>query len=175
MTKIEKVQLVVALVLLSLALWLVLFADRNDIFQIEMVAALSFCIAAYMLLKRLPTPEQYSQNLKGVIMKNKIEILKDFFTGVLAILIILCPLVVIGYFIYDGVGATKQEVNQIIDNQFNERISSGNCVVSGTEEIWKSGDVDVIIVKKYNCADGSILKRDYGEKPISRLKSKWHW
>lgn len=33
-------------------------------------------------------------------------------------------------------------------------------VKSGTEEIWKSGDVDIIIIKKHNCADGSILKRE---------------
>lgn len=62
MTKIQRVQLFVALVLLSLALWLLLTADHNDIFQIKIVAALSFCVAGYMLLKRLPSIEQLTQD-----------------------------------------------------------------------------------------------------------------
>lgn len=80
-------------------------------------------------------------------MKNKID------TGVLIIpfFLFLMVLIVFGM-------KPKQEVNQMIDDQFNERISSGNCAASGTEEIWRNGDV--IIVKKYNCADGSILKRE---------------
>ena len=51
---------------------------------------------------------------------------------------------------YKAVNSEKE-----VNNQFNERISSGNCVLSGTEELWKS--VDVIIAKKYNCADSSVV------------------
>ena len=85
------------------------------------------------------------KRISEVVSKVFLKAFKNPFTGFLFLVVILSPFVILG-------------LMGMADNQFNERVSSGNCVLSGTEELWKSGDV--IIVKKYNCADGSILKRE---------------
>ena len=179
MTKIEKVMLVVALVLFPLTIWLILTAERDDAFQIKAVAVSSFCIAWYMLLKIIPTPEQQIQNMRNrtsdkqktqdeplsgenITIKNDPAVAAINFAPRTGDGLIFLRLWHSGEFdaIRRGWPDAPESVFIGADPLFVDLKpkSSGNCVASGTEEIWKSGDV--IIVKKYNCADGSILKRE---------------